>query len=139
MATLRLLERLRYLENPPERKPDELSPEIESIFHHVKYVLGTHKGAVPISDEYGMPDLFFSRGINFKESSRRMRDSISEVITRFETRLRNVKVEALSTRDDLLKQKFRINAVFARNVQESIDFIVEISSEANITIMLERD
>jgi type VI secretion system lysozyme-like protein len=135
MSALRLLERLQALENPPEGRPDEATLERQSIFQHVKRLLSTHKGTVPISDDYGMPDVFFSQGIDFKQSSQRMRTAIAEGISRFETRLSSVKVEPLSTRDELLKQRFRILAVLTRDHSRTIEFTIEISSEAKITII----
>lgn len=134
MPELRLLERLRYIEDTPEHQAERSVLELQSILDHIKKLLGTHKGTVPISNDYGMPDVFFSQGINFTESSRRMHDSIAQVITRFETRLKRVKVELLSTREDLLKQQFRITAVLSRDLSIPLNFTVAISSEAEITL-----
>jgi type VI secretion system lysozyme-like protein len=135
MTRPRLLERLQLLQTPPLKQCDEVMLQLQSILDHVKRLLGTHKGTVPISNEYGMPDVFFSQGINFKESSQRTQSAIVSVITGFEPRLKSVSAILLSNREDLLKQQFRIKGVLSSDSEQIIDFIVEISSDAKIRLI----
>lgn len=135
MARLRLFERLQLLQAPLVEHPDEAMQQIESIRQHVQRLLYTHKGTAPISDDFGMPDLFFTQGINFKKNSQQMQNAISSVIKRFEPRLERITVEPLSSRDDLLKQQFRIKGLLKSDTSIMVDFVVEISSEARIKLI----
>lgn len=139
MSNLRLLEKLRFLEATPGEIPGLISDEFTSIMNHIQYLLGTHSGTVPIADDYGMPDVFFSQGVNFKESSRKIKNSLETVIAKYEPRLTNITVELITGKNDLLKQHFGVKASLSRDVREKIEFIISISSEAKISISKKSD
>ncbi len=134
MVQVRLLERLHSHESE-ESAPGVLYENVvQSILSHVHNILCTRNGTVLIDDDYGMPDVFFSQGIRFRESTSRMSNAIVSVIRKFEPRLKNVTIQQLSDKDDLLMQKFGVKGYLADTSAQSIEFIVTISSEAKITV-----
>jgi type VI secretion system protein len=139
MTTLRLLERIRYLDSNEKYVTFTDDQLVSSILSHVHDILCTRKGTVPVDDNYGMPDVFFSQGINFKESSVRMSQAILEAIRTFEPRLKNVVIQQLSHKDELLKQRFSITAQITGSDSKTISFEVSISSEAKITLTLNNE
>ncbi|MBN1578987.1 MAG: type VI secretion system baseplate subunit TssE [Chitinispirillaceae bacterium] len=134
MAHQRLLERLRNdaSHRPPGASPEEIA--VDSILSHVHDLLCTRKGTVPIADDFGMPDVFFSQGVNYKQSSHRMTEAIVAAIRGFEPRLKNVVIEDLSQKEDLLKQRFGLRGDLTNAPSTTIEFEVIVSSEAKITV-----
>ncbi len=58
MAEERLLERIRTWKNEPNRRSrGEPRRQIDSIVAHLRRILNTRQGNVPIADAYGVPDL----------------------------------------------------------------------------------
>jgi type VI secretion system protein len=67
---------------------------VASIMHHLQKILNTRQGSAPIDDDYGMPD-FTDLAMTFSpESVKRLARSIKYVINKYETRMRDVVVEA---------------------------------------------
>jgi type VI secretion system lysozyme-like protein len=137
MAVLRMLERLRYLQNPPKKQPEDLALEIASIMKHIQWLLSTHRGTVLISDDYGMPDVFYSFGVDYKKNSKLMRDSLVELIRKYETRFTLLSVEMLSE-ENTSKQFFSVKGRLKR-IAENIEFTVQVTSEGKITLFYDSD
>lgn len=133
MVQQRLLERLRALESGTTAGA-EFENVVQSILSHIHNVLCTRNGTVLIDEDYGMPDVFFSQGIRFRESTSRMSNAIIMVIRKFETRLENVTIMQLSDKEDLLMQKFGVKGYLTDTSHQGVEFIVTISSEAKITV-----
>jgi type VI secretion system protein len=134
MVQVRLLERLRAHGYGENAHGVEYENVVQSILSHVHNVLCTRNGTVLIDEDYGMPDVFFSQGIRFRESTSRMSNAIVSVIRKFEPRLKNVTIVQLSDKEDLLMQKFGVKGYLTDASALGIEFIVTISSEAKITV-----
>jgi type VI secretion system protein len=134
MVQQRLLERLRVSGAMATAPGVEYENVVQSVLSHVHNILCSRNGTVLIDDDYGMPDVFFSQGIRFRESTSRMSNAIVSVIRKFEPRLKNVTIVQLSDKDDLLMQKFGVKGYLADTSMQNIEFIVAISSEAKITV-----
>jgi type VI secretion system protein len=134
MAQMRLLERLRTHGSGENAPGTEYENVIQSILSHVHNILCTRNGTVLIDEDYGMPDVFFSQGIRFRESTSRMSNAIVTVIRKFEPRLKNVTIVQLSDKEDLLMQKFGVKGFLTDTSAQIIEFIVTISSEAKISV-----
>lgn len=134
MVQLRILERLRVHGADGKVSGIEHENMVQSIFSHVHNILCTRNGTVLIDENYGMPDVFFSQGIRFRESTSRMSSAIVSVIRKFEPRLKDVTIVQLSDKTDLLMQKFGVKGYLNDTSVQCIEFIVTISSEAKITV-----
>lgn len=134
MVQQRLLERLRVHGAGAAAPGTEYENVVQSILSHIHNILCTRNGTVLIDEDYGMPDVFFSQGIRFRESTSRMSNAIVSVIRKFEPRLKNVSIVQLSDKDDLLMQRFGVKGYLTDSSAQSIEFIVTISSEAKITV-----
>ncbi len=119
MKEERLLERIRTWESEPDRRgrTDDIR-QVDSILAHLRRILNTRQGSVPISDVYGIPDLndFLT---SYPESVTRVEKSIRQAIEKYEPRLQSVKVHFLPQEEDVLCLRFqitaRINAGTGRN------------------------
>ena len=139
MAEQRLLERLRMDERISTAGNSPYELQIKSILAHIHNILCTRRGTVLIDDDYGMPDVFFSQGIRFQESTNRMSDAILYVIQKFEPRLKNITIVQLSQKDELLKQRFGLRGYLTNAPSVLLEFEVSISSEAKITVSLKNE
>lgn len=131
---VRLLERLRCMEGFASPGVGEDSGETESIRSHIHSLLCTKRGTCLIADEYGMPDVFFSHGINFQESTGRMLAAIRSVVTGFEPRLTAIRVNLISGKDEFLQQRFELWSTLTRDPSIQMSFLITITSEARITV-----
>jgi type VI secretion system protein len=107
----RLLERIRIMEENPERRLDVDSGTIvHSVLEHLIRVLNTKKGSVEIDPEYGVPDLTNISSSFTSESIPELETAIKSVIVQYEPRLKDVAVHFRTQQDDLLALRFSISA-----------------------------
>ena len=107
----RLLERIRKMEENPERRLDVDSGTIvNSVLEHLLRVLNTKKGSVEIDPEYGVPDLTNISSSFSSESIPELEAAIKSVIVKYEPRLKDVAVHFRTQQDDLLALRFSISA-----------------------------
>jgi type VI secretion system protein len=110
MREERLTERLRSWNKEPDRRGGR-DPKrmIASIIRHLERILNTRRGSVPISDDYGVPDLTdLSSG--FPDSLRDLERTIRNTIQKYEPRLKSVRVKFVPQEENMLAVSFQIVA-----------------------------
>lgn len=105
MSARGLLSRLSSAD--PSRPVDE----VQSILGNLRALLNTREGDSPAAPDFGVVDLC-DLIHNFPDSTQYMQRSIRDTITRYEPRLRNVRVRAMPS-DDPLKLVFEVSARLA--------------------------
>jgi type VI secretion system protein len=126
MAHERLLERIRNQERRPEaRASATLAQEIQSIAEHLRRLLNTRQGSVPILPDYGIPDFTDLPGDTFTETAAEMRERIRQVLARYEPRLAEVAVRLEPAGQQPSEVAFRIEAVLARD--RKVPLVLETS------------
>ncbi|WLE99140.1 MAG: type VI secretion system baseplate subunit TssE [Candidatus Electrothrix communis] len=135
MREARLLERIRQREqNPHRREGEDPSRVIDSIQEHLRQILNTRQGNVPISEEYGTPD-FTEFLVDYPQSLHGFERAIRHTVRLYEPRLRAVRVVFLPQEDDLLSLKFQIFAKLATpGSNDSVVFESLMDSEGQISI-----
>lgn len=135
MREARLLERIRLKEQDPlRRESDNPSKIIDSIGDHLKQILNTRQGNVPISNEYGTPD-FTEFLTDYPQSLRGFERAIRQTITQFEPRLRAVRVTFIPQEEDRLAVKFQIIAkLAAADSNTSVLFESLLDSDGKIRV-----
>lgn len=109
MHEQRLLERLRTWEREPDRRERaDQGRLVASILTHLRCILNTRQGGVPIAEEYGVPD-FLDFLQNFPDSVREIELNIRRAIQLYEPRLEGVRVVFIPQEDDLLALRFQIS------------------------------
>jgi type VI secretion system protein len=108
MGEERLVERLRSWEREPlRRERADQGRVVDSILAHLRCILNTRQGGVPIAADYGVPD-FLDFLQTYPESVREIEHSIWRVIELYEPRLERVQVSFIPWEDDLLVLRFQI-------------------------------
>src|SRR5919108_6440448 len=92
MREERLLERIRTFERDPARRSrTDHGRLVDSILGHIRLILNTRQGNVPIAPDYGVPD-FLDFLQTYPDSVREIERSICTAIGSFEPRLTGVRV-----------------------------------------------
>jgi type VI secretion system protein len=135
MKEERLLERLRLMEKEPMRRANpDTGRTVDSVLKHLQRILNTRRGAVPIADDFGIPD-FTGLLQSIPDSLREMEHSIRDTIQKFETRLSAVRVTFIPNDEDALSLRFQILArLNAPNQKEPVMFESEVDTDGKIFI-----
>ncbi len=135
MREARLLERIRFRERDPlRRENDNPAKMIDSIQDHLRQILNTRQGNVPIQEEYGTPD-FTEFLTEYPQSLRGFERAIRQTILQFEPRLRAVRVTFTPQEEDRLAVKFQIFArLAASDGNKSVVFESLLDSDGKISI-----
>jgi type VI secretion system protein len=130
----RLLERIRTWESEPDRRvrADSIR-QVDSILAHLRCILNTRQGGVPISNTYGIPDLndFLT---SYPESVTGIEKSIRQVVEKYEPRLQSVKVHFLPQEEDLLCLRFQISARLRSGPGRNILIETVVNSDGRISL-----
>ena len=117
----RILERIAFWKEGAER--DRLSryeSVSSSIRDHLSRVLTTRKRSVPISSEYGVPDLSNIAGSFESGSTLQIVETILETVSRFEPRLLSPRVRALDDTTELSSLRIEISGEILANDQRTL-------------------
>lgn len=130
----RLLERIRGWKADPARRgrPDSRKL-IDSVVGHLKKILNTRQGNVPIADDYGVPDLT-SFMQDYPDSVREIEQSIRRAITMYEPRLTAVKVFFVPREDDALCLRFQIVAKLGGDGGKEIKIETIVDADGKINL-----
>lgn len=111
MEGTRLLERIRSMACAPAKrgKTDEEMLQ-DSILQHLMRLLNTRQGSSIIASDYGMPDLSAICSSETSSIVNQIEDILCQVISRYEPRLRNVKVRFLRDRNETSQLSFALTA-----------------------------
>jgi type VI secretion system protein len=134
MREERLLERIRTWEMNPERRGREDPARIsDSVLGHLRRILNTKQGNVPISEDYGLPD--FSDLLHaLPESIRDIEKAIRLTIQKYEPRLRTVRVSFIHQEEDVLSLHFQITAKLQAESKAQVLFETFIDTDGKVNI-----
>lgn len=130
----RLLERIRgWKADPARRGRVDLPRQIDSVIGHLKKILNTRQGNVPIADDYGVPDLT-SFMQDYPDSVWEIEQSIRRAIAMYEPRLTSVNVFFVPREDDALCLRFQIVAKLKGDAGRviKIETIVDADGKINL-------
>lgn len=110
MNEFRLLERLARWESGTARSnAARASLLIDSVIAHLRCILNTRQGSVPLDARFGVPDFTNLAGGLSSGSVRDIEVSIREVITRYEPRLRSPQVVLHADANDPMSLRFDVD------------------------------
>ena len=134
MHEQRLLERIRSWEREPARRersdPGRL---VESILSHLRCMLNTRQGAVPIAPEYGVPD-FLNFLQTFPDSVRDIELNLRQAIQLFEPRLEGVQVRFIPQEEDALALRFQIEGQVRDGSGARVRFETVVDTDGKVSV-----
>jgi type VI secretion system protein len=132
MREERLLERIRSWEKEPGRRAKEDPGRVnDSILEHLRRILNTRQGNVPIADDYGIPD-FLDLLHSFPGSVREIERALRQAIQKFEPRLMAARVSFIPNEEDPLSLRFRIAARISSDARKQVVYETLIDSDGKI-------
>jgi type VI secretion system protein len=137
MHEKRLLERIRDFERDENRR-GEIDPSIlsASVLAHLRRLLNTKQGSVPIAEDYGLADLTDLPGSFAPDNLAEIEEKITRVISKYEPRLTGLRVTFSKRQEDSLSLRFEISGqVIADEMKLPIIFesVVEPSGKISIS------
>lgn len=130
----RLLERIRSVEREPLRRGgDNQRRGIESVLSHLKRILNTRQGNVPIAADYGIPD-FLDFLQTYPESVHAIEQNIKNAIDKYEPRLSGATVIYLPDETETLTLRFQITASITEEKGRRISFETVVDTEGRIHV-----
>jgi type VI secretion system protein len=134
MSGERLLERLRTWEQEPRRRgSDDQRRCVDSIIDHLRKMLNTRQGNVPIADDYGVPD-FLDFLQSYPDSVREIETSIKSAIETYEPRLSGTNVTFIPDEDSSLTLRFQISARLATEGDRQVYFETVVDTDGKINV-----
>jgi type VI secretion system protein len=136
MAESRLLERLsQYEKGAISRTGYHSFREVQSIANHLRRLLNTRMGSALIGDDYGIPDITNSIGSEYSQTATELRQKIQQAITKYEPRLRNVKIAIEMDKDDVLSIRFKAEGYVVGGENLPVVFETVISTDGKIDVI----
>lgn len=137
MQNTRLLERIRHMEKSKHFEgEDSLEIVRESILTHLTQILNTRQGSTLIAQDFGIPD--FSNLITTSFDSKaieRMERGLAKVITRYEKRLKNIKISYKPSPEYTFALPFELQAdLVGSTAKDPIHFHTIFSSQGRVNI-----
>jgi type VI secretion system protein len=133
----RLTERIRNLEKGVGRSSEKDTARVtNSILNHLRRLLNTRQGSVPIADDYGMPDFTSFLGENLTDQAEMISGLIRNMILKYEPRLGSVQVVFTPDKDEVLSLRFKLQAEIMNLRDEKVALELEtvISSDGKIRV-----
>jgi len=119
MREHRLLERIASLGADAERSHITRSEIlVDSILEHLRRILNTRQGSVPIDPQFGVPDFTNLAGSFSSGTTGQMIEDMTRMIQRYEPRLRHPQISFTAVQDEVLTLAFAINGFIAVDNRE---------------------
>jgi type VI secretion system protein len=136
MREERLLERVRNWERDPSRRGVEDPQRIsDSVLEHLRRILNTRQGCVPIADDYGVPE--FTEYLHLgAEVYRELEKVLRTTIQKYEPRLKGVRVSFIPEEEDRLALllQFQVVARLANDSRVQVQFETSIDGSGQIRL-----
>ena len=114
MEGTRLMERIRAMaRDPDDRSNQDVETLQSSVLNHLARLLNTRQGSSIISRDYGVPDFSSLCTTPNTSNIHRIEEILSDVVRRYEPRLKNPVVRFAKDDKDSLKMNFKLSAELA--------------------------
>lgn len=125
----RLLERIRNIEkNPDHRGAVDSASTVQSVMNYLRRILNTRQGTALIADDFGVPD-FTNLGSTFgQDTIPEIQKAISDVVLKYEPRMRKVAVTYVPQEGDALGVTFKLEGSIdteAKNIPVVFETVID--------------
>jgi type VI secretion system protein len=133
-----LLERIRNLERKAVvRGSRDIFVGVRSVMSHLRKLLNTRQGSVPIADDYGMPDLTNFPGEDLPAAADELQEIIQNVIQKYEPRLGRVKVFFDPKPGEVSELRFKLEWTISQDRSSVIPVVLETVISADGIVRIE--
>jgi len=134
MGEERLLERIRSREAGRGRgEREDPRRAADSVLSHLRCILNTRQGNVPIAPDYGLPDTseFLLSGA---ESVRDLERAIRSTIQKYEPRLKGVRVSFVPGEEDTPVLRFHVAGRLDSDPRRQVTFETVLDTSGRIEV-----
>lgn len=130
----RLMERIRsWKADPARRGRADTRRQIDSVVAHLKKILNTRQGSVPIAGDYGIPDMT-NYMQNYPDSVVDIKEGIRHAIATYEPRLNHVEVSSIPQEEADICLRFQITAQLATDSGRNVKIETIVDSEGKFSV-----
>lgn len=136
MRELRLLERIARLEQTEERTRQTRAEILAaSIIEHLRRILNTRQGSVPIDAQFGVPDFTNLAGSFVVGETGQIIKDINDMIIRYEPRLKQPRIELAEDDQDVLSLSFILEGQVRVNDHDiALRVATRVSSDGRVSL-----
>jgi type VI secretion system protein len=98
---------------------------VDSIMAHLRRILNTRQGSVPIDPEFGVPDFTNLAGSFSSGTTRQIIDDMTRMVQRYEPRLKKPTVEFTENQDGVLILAFSMTGLIE---VDNLDIPIRLST-----------
>ena len=137
MREQRLLERISYASDRAESAGAyswvQVDMLVNSIVEHLKRILNTRQGSVPIDDDFGVPDFTNLAGTLETGDTRQIVDNVERMIKKYEPRLKSAHIAIIENDREVLSLNFSLHGLIEIDNQDiPVRLTTRISSNGQI-------
>ncbi|GAB2895986.1 type VI secretion system baseplate subunit TssE [Paralcaligenes sp. KSB-10] len=99
---------------------------VDSILSHLRRILNTRQGSVPIDPEFGVPDFTNLAGSFSVGTTSQISDDMTRMIERYEPRLKKPLIEFIEIQDSVLTLAFSITGLIE---VDNLDIPIRLSTQ----------
>lgn len=135
MAEDRLLERIRSREAAGGGRSEREDPRraADSVLSHLRCILNTRQGNVPIAPDYGLPDTSEFL-LSSADSLRDLERAIRNTIQKYEPRLKGVRVAFVPSEEDALALRFQITGRLEADPRRQVTFETVLDTDGRMDV-----
>ncbi|MDR1870672.1 MAG: type VI secretion system baseplate subunit TssE [Deltaproteobacteria bacterium] len=130
---LRLLERIRQ-SHGPEAEMTFVEALTASMEKHLRLILNTHQGSSASAPDFGLPDMASLAGDSEIDTFKEMARVLTEVIRKYEPRLKNAEVQKAPNRETGVLEFSVTGNVELTNEKRSLFFSTAIHPDGQIQV-----
>lgn len=139
MREQRLLERIAALQvggdADARSRHARVEVLIESIRNHLQRILNTRRGSVPIDPDFGVPDFTNLAGSFSSGTTREVMDSLTDMISRYEPRLKHPRILVAEGGREILSLNFSLEGDIEVNDRDiPIRLTTQVSSSGKVSL-----
>lgn len=133
----RLLRRIQLQEQAPqERRTRDMAQEIGAILEHLRRLLNTRQGSVPILEDYGIPDFTNLSGASLAEAAEDLQGVLRQVIERYEPRISRIQVSFEPAGQDSTCLWLKVEAVLTEDAKVPLAMDATVYPQGRVLVVI---
>lgn len=138
MREQRLLERISDTQSNDSRTGlTRVQILVDSVIAHLKRVLNTRQGSVPIDPAFGVPDFTNLAGSFVSGETTQIMDDITRMVSYYEPRLKSPQLTIAENSNDILSLSFMLDGIITVDGHEMpVHLTTQVSSDGYVTLSM---
>lgn len=138
MKEKRLLERISALQLESERsRLTQAQILLDSLMEHLRRILNTRQGSVPMDPEFGVPDFTNLAGTFATGETAQIIHNMTRMIARYEPRLRSPRITVADNSQEVLSLSFALDGLVTIDERDiPVHLATLVSSDGRVSLSM---